>query len=56
MGGFGWNCRQCTYRHESHAARCQMCGELRVSREEMRSFVTGGKNNGGGGGGKAALY
>ena len=52
MGGFEWNCRNCTYHHKSHATRCQMCNELRVSREEMRSFVTGG--NAGNGSGNAS--
>eukprot|EP00562_Extubocellulus_spinifer_P005224 CAMPEP_0178521912 /NCGR_PEP_ID=MMETSP0696-20121128/28225_1 /TAXON_ID=265572 /ORGANISM="Extubocellulus spinifer, Strain CCMP396" /LENGTH=63 /DNA_ID=CAMNT_0020152937 /DNA_START=168 /DNA_END=356 /DNA_ORIENTATION=+ len=45
MGGFEWSCRACTFCHRAPAPRCQMCGELRVSREEMRDFVTGGTSS-----------
>jgi ERCC4-related helicase len=36
-----WDCNRCTYRHRAIAARCVMCNELRVNREQMRDFITG---------------
>lgn len=37
----GWNCQHCTYHHHADAHRCVMCGELRVSRQQMADFVRG---------------
>jgi hypothetical protein len=43
MGYDEWNCPQCTFLHKFTAQRCQMCGALRVTKEQMRNFVLGKK-------------
>ncbi|KAL9181781.1 hypothetical protein ACHAXT_012124 [Thalassiosira profunda] len=41
-----WSCNRCTYSHSFASQRCSMCGALRVSKEQMRDFVTKGKRPG----------
>eukprot|EP00956_Cyclotella_meneghiniana_P024867 scaffold50719_cov76-Cyclotella_meneghiniana.AAC.1 len=41
MGYDEWNCPKCTYLHTFSAQRCQMCGSLRVTKNQMRDFVLG---------------
>jgi len=36
-----WNCEKCTYFHKCHGTRCAMCGTLRVTKQQMRDFITG---------------
>src|SRR5210317_501237 len=45
MGGDEWNCPKCTFLHHFPGQRCTMCNALRVTKEEMRDFVQGGKKS-----------
>ncbi len=45
MAGAGWSCETCSFRHEFNGTRCSMCNSLRVTKEQMRKFIAGGKDN-----------
>mmetsp|Transcript_14744 Transcript_14744/g.28141 ORF Transcript_14744/g.28141 Transcript_14744/m.28141 type:complete len:83 (-) Transcript_14744:117-365(-) len=36
-----WSCEKCTYFHQYSAQRCVMCNSLRVSKQQMRDFISG---------------
>lgn len=40
-----WSCDVCTFRHAFHGSRCSMCNSLRVTKQQMREFITGGGVN-----------
>lgn len=41
MSKLGWQCSICTYQHHAPGTRCAMCGEMRVTKEDMSNFILG---------------